>query len=171
LRIGFRPLARSDYPRVCMWHGAEHAARWFSESPTTPEEAESYFGPCIDGVEATTIHVLEIDGEPSGYLQHYLVRDHPDYLDAIGDAEAAAIDFIIGDPALVGKGLGPAVIRRYVDDVVAPAYPAAPRVLSSPDPQNERSIRALEKAGFRRGPSAQVNGKLELVCILDLRRG
>lgn len=133
-------------------------------------EAEAYFGPCIDGSDPTQVHVLEMDGVPSGYLQHYLVRDEPVYLAAIGYPDAAAIDFIIGDPALVGQGLGPEVIRRYVG-VVRAAYPGLTRVVSSPDPENERSIRALEKAGFRRGAVAQVLGRPELVCILDLVPG
>jgi len=171
-QLAFRTLARDDFPLVVAWHRAPHAARWFEDnSPLTLVEAEGYFGPCIDGSDPTHVHVLEIDGVPSGYLQHYLVRDEPVYLAAIGHPDAAAIDFIIGDPALVGQGLGARVIRRYIDDVVKLAHPAVPRVISSPDPQNERSIRALEKAGFRRGPVAQVLGRPELVCILDLVRG
>ena len=169
MTITFRSLTRSDFPRVIAWHRAPHAAKWFERnSPVTLEDAEAYFGPCIDGADPTRVHVLDIDGAPSGYLQHYLVRDEPIYLAAVGHSDAAAIDFIIGDPAFVGRGIGPRVIRCYVEDVVRTANPGVPRIISTPDPNNERSLRALEKAGFVRGPIVDVEGSPECVCVLDL---
>jgi RimJ/RimL family protein N-acetyltransferase len=164
----FRPLTRADFPATIRWNHSPHAAPWFSEEPRTVAEVEALYGPCIDGVEPTSVDVLEIDGRACGYLQRYRVRDYPEYARAIGYADAIAIDFIIGEPALVGTGLGPRVIRRYVDTVVRAAHPDARFVISTPHPANERSIRALEKVGFRRGPVVDVEGQPEMVCSLDL---
>jgi RimJ/RimL family protein N-acetyltransferase len=167
-RITFRPLRRADFPATIRWNHGSHAAPWFAGEPRTVAEVEAHYGPCIDGTEPTRIDVLEVNGRASGYLQRYRVRDHPDYRAAVGNDDAIAIDFIIGEPDLVGRGLGPRVIRHYVDDVVRRAYPEASRVISTPHPANERSIRALEKAGFRRGPVVDVAGQPEMVCTLEL---
>ena len=148
------------------WHRAPHTAPWFSA--TTVDLVAAEYEPCIDGTDPTRVHVLEIDGAPCGYLQHYLVRDNASYLEGVGDPDAAAIDFIIGEPDLIGKGLGPRVIRDYIETVVVSAYPDVPRVVSTPDPRNVRSIRALEKAGFVPGAVVRVEGKPERLCVLHL---
>jgi len=153
------------------WWRAPHAARWFG--PYEPEDlrgCEAVYGPSIDGTDPARVHILEIDGRPSGYLQHYLVRDEPDYRAAVGDDRAAGIDFIIGEEDLIGKGLGPIVIAEYVSTVVIAAYPWAPRVVSSPDAANQRSIRALEKAGFEQRALIHVAGqdRPERLCVLDV---
>jgi RimJ/RimL family protein N-acetyltransferase len=46
------------------------------------------------------------------------------------------------------------------------------RVIASPEVANRRSIRALEKAGFRpdREIAGAVPGRPELLCVLDRRR-
>jgi aminoglycoside 6'-N-acetyltransferase len=101
-------------------------------------------------------------------MQHYLVADYPEYLAPIGDDEAAGVDFLIGDEAYVGRGLGPQIIAKYVKEVVVPRHAGVRRVVSSPDPENRRSIRALEKAGFRQVRTMTVLGKPERLCVLDL---
>jgi RimJ/RimL family protein N-acetyltransferase len=113
---------------------------------------ESKYGPRIDRDDPVRVEIVEIDGTPAGYIQRYPV-EHGD----------VAIDYIIGEPELIGRGIGTRMIWQYVRDIVLPAFPDAPRVLASPDVRNGRSIRALEKAGFRR--THEAGG--ELFCALD----
>lgn len=167
-QIAFRPLARADFDDIVRWHQAAHATEWFAGSPTDAETAEEKYGPHIDRASPTKMHIVEILGTPIGYLQHYLVRDYPEYSLAVGDNAAAAIDFLIGESGYVGRGLGPRIIRKYVEEIVMPARPSIRAVVSSPDPRNTRSIRALEKAGFHQRATVQVNGHDERLCTLDL---
>jgi hypothetical protein len=133
---------------------------------------EAKYGPRIDGAAPTIVDVVEIDGIACGFIQRYLVRDHPEYADAAGDEDAVGIDYIIGDGGLVNRGLGPRMIWQYVRDVVFDAYPDALRVVASPDTRNSRSVRALEKAGFVCGHVASVPGQRhpEQFCVLDRAR-
>jgi RimJ/RimL family protein N-acetyltransferase len=57
------------------------------------------------------------------------------------------MDYLLGDPGLIGRGIGTAAIGRFVDDIVfgLGRYPA---VTAGPDPNNAASIRVLEKNGF-----------------------
>jgi aminoglycoside 6'-N-acetyltransferase len=174
-RIAFRPMTRDDFADVVRWHDAPHAAQWFHNAPHDLAAAEAEFGPCVDGTDPTKLYVLLIDGKSAGYLQHYLVDDYPPYRDAIGGdaAAAAAIDFIIGEEPLTGSGLGPLMLAQFIRDVVLHAHPGVHRVISSPDVRNERSLRALEKAGFRRGDvfTIDANHPPERACVLDIEDG
>jgi RimJ/RimL family protein N-acetyltransferase len=116
--------------------------------------------------------VLEVDGRPVGYLQHFFVRDKPEDFALIGDDEAVAIDYLIGETDLSGGGLGPQMIWRYVREVVLPAYPSVPRVIACPEPENTRSVRALEKAGFVPGLllTTPTGEPAEQICTFDVRR-
>jgi len=171
-RLEFRPLTRDDLSRLLQWHNAPHAAEWFADGPRDIAAAEAKYGPRIDGVAPVRVEVVEIDGIAAGYLQRYLTRDHPEYAVAARDNDAAAIDYLIGEPRLVERGIGTRMIWHYVRDVVFPAYPRVPRIIASPDARNTRSIRALEKAGFTRARPAAAPGRLdrEYFCVLDRRR-
>jgi len=170
-RLEFRPLIRDDLHRLLQWHKAPHAVEWFADGPLDIAAAEAKYGPRIDGVAPVRVEVVEIDGIAAGYLQRYLTRDHPEYAAAARDNDAAAIDYLIGEPTLVERGIGTRMIWQYVRDVVLPAYTGVPRIIASPDAHNTRSIRALEKAGFTRGCIA-APGQLdpEYFCVLDRRR-
>jgi RimJ/RimL family protein N-acetyltransferase len=171
VRIAFRPLAENDLPDLVEWMHAPHAARWFSADLDLSEAQRKYI-PRIEGRSPTRMQVVLIGGRARGFLQHYRLRDYPDYCRAAGDQEAAGVDYLIGAEELTGRGLGPQMIWSYLRQVVFAAHPDAPRVVASPELANHRSIRALEKAGFRQAGqiAGEVPGKPEMVCVLDRQR-
>jgi aminoglycoside 6'-N-acetyltransferase len=57
------------------------------------------------------------------------------------------IDQMIGVPEMVGQGHGSGFIRAFIERLLADT---TPRVVTDPDPENARAIRAYEKAGFVR---------------------
>lgn len=150
-RIGFRAMTLDDLPLLVEWRNREHVTPWFRSPPADVAEARKRYGGRISGEKPITMTVIEVDGRPVGYLQHYLVRDVPDDFARIGDDEAVGIDYLIGETDLSGGGLGPRMIWRYVRDVVLAGHPDLPRVIACPEPENKRSVRALEKAGFAAG--------------------
>jgi RimJ/RimL family protein N-acetyltransferase len=135
--LAFRPLAYEDLPVLEGWLAEPHVAPWYD----TPPDLTAKYGPRIDGTHPVRVHLLLVDDRPAGLFQCYEAPD----------AEAG-IDYLIGDPDLVGRGIGTQAIWAYVRDTVLPAHPAAGHVVADPTPDNLRSVRALEKAGFvRRG--------------------
>jgi 4-hydroxy-tetrahydrodipicolinate reductase len=85
------------------------------------------------------------------------------------------IDYVLGEDDLVGRGIGTALIREFIRQVVRPTHPRATHVVARPDHRNRRSIRALEKNGFVQGlwvdtlPRPGEPPVTEIVCTLDLR--
>jgi 8-oxo-dGTP pyrophosphatase MutT (NUDIX family) len=166
--LSFRPLATADLPALIGWQHAPHAARWLPERLDLAAARRKY-APRIAGESPVRVHVAVVAGEDVGFLQHYRVGDYPDYAAATGLPAAVGIDYVIGDPELTGRGLGPQLIWSYLRDVALPAHPAARQALASPDVANSRSIRALEKAGFVQADQIAVPGEPgpERLCVLD----
>lgn len=87
-------------------------------------------------------------GEPIGYIQHYLIADYPEHEEAVGAVDGAAgIDLFIGLPELLGQGLGPKVIRQFLEEIVF-ALDRTTCCIVDPSICNSRSIRAFAKCGF-----------------------
>ncbi|MGH3503399.1 MAG: GNAT family N-acetyltransferase, partial [Nocardioidaceae bacterium] len=100
---------------------------------------------------------------------------YPEYAAKTHDPEAVAIDYLIGEPALVGRGLGTRMIWEFCRDVLRPDYTDAVHFLASPSNRNKRSLRTLQKCGFTQGlwidpPSDPGEPPdTEIVCTLDVR--
>lgn len=70
----------------------------------------------------------------------------------------AGLDLAIGDPLMIGRGLGPQVIRDFSLGVIARA-PGITAIVTDPEVLNTRSVRAFEKAGFCAVRTIQVAGE------------
>jgi RimJ/RimL family protein N-acetyltransferase len=171
-RPSFRPLTRADLPLVHRWVNTPHVAEWWDDLPTLAD-VEADFGPGIDGDDPTDYFAIEVDGRPVGLIQTYLIDDEPEYKSALGQPQrAAGVDLAIGEPDLVGRRLGPAVLYAFVTDVVFARGPAGvvDRCVAGPNHRNARSIATFEAAGFRKGAAVPVPGEPEPEQVMTLER-
>ena len=146
--ISFRPLRRADFPLLQEWLSAPHVAAWWNERLDLPG-VEAKYGPAVDGIEPIHVFVIEHDGRPIGWIQWYCWSDYPDHAGHLGaEPTAAGIDLAIGEPGMTGLGLGPAIVREFVSQVIF-LNPEIRAVVSDPEENNLRSLRAFEKAGFK----------------------
>jgi aminoglycoside 6'-N-acetyltransferase len=151
--ITFRPLRRSDLPQLRRWLSAPHVVRWWGEAPIDDAATSTKYGPSIDGDDPTELFVFDVDDRPAGVVQRYRIDDEAEWREALAvalDATGmAGIDYLIGKPELVGRGVGPAMIRAFLTQLWR-RYARCSAVVVDVDPGNVRSWRALEKAGLRR---------------------
>ena len=149
MTVGFRPLRQADLRLMFEWLRREHVRRWWDDHETYDDVVEHYL-PSLEGRKPTDLYLILLDERPVGFIQTYLVADHPEYAELVGvGAGVSGVDLFIADEELTGKGLGPEVLRQFVNDVVF-AEPATIVCIADPDLRNTASIRAFEKAGFRR---------------------
>jgi RimJ/RimL family protein N-acetyltransferase len=121
---------------------------WWNDHSTLADVA-AHYGPAIDGGEPTDHYLALLDGDPVGFVETYLIADHPDWEATVGaEPGAVGVDLFIADPELTGKGLGTRLLRQFVDEI-AFARPEATHCLADPDAENVASLRAFQKAGFR----------------------
>lgn len=159
--ITFRPLTEDDLPLMQRWLSAEHVAEWYPvEDVRNPplELVRSHHLPMIRGEEPTRSFLISENGRPVGYIQTYLIRDHPAYARAVQVADdAAGVDLFIGEEDAVHRGLGPRVLRVFLDEIVFGEMRAGLCIIG-PQPENAAAIRAYEKAGFKHVKTVTVPG-------------
>jgi aminoglycoside 6'-N-acetyltransferase len=158
--VTLRPLAEADLPLVSRWLGQPHVAHWWRD-PADLESVRAQYRPCLSGADPTEVFVIEVAGQPAGLIQQYLVADEPEWaraIDATGavTGSAAGIDYLIGEPAFTGHGHGTAAISVITARAFG-RYPDADVVVAAPQQANVASWRALERAGYQRWWSGQLD--------------
>jgi aminoglycoside 6'-N-acetyltransferase len=142
-------MTEADLPAVEAWLRLPHVARWWTPDTTAEAEIAEYRQGVRQGSGATT-HMLTVTlaGAPVGWCQWYRWADYPDAAEAMGARdEEIGIDYAIGDPAQVGRGVGTTLIATLVSEI-RHRHPNA-GILADPDAANKASRRVLEKNGFR----------------------
>jgi RimJ/RimL family protein N-acetyltransferase len=145
--VTIRPLSRDDFPLLRRWLAMPHVQAWWGSEPLAPADVERKYGPRADRTDPTRVFVIEFTDQPIGIIQCYRHEDYPDWERAVGIPAAAGIDYLIGEPAQRGQGLGTAAITCLVPQVVG-LYPEIAEIVAVPQAGNHASRRALEKAGF-----------------------
>jgi aminoglycoside 6'-N-acetyltransferase len=109
--------------------------------------------------------IVEIAGNPVGYVQFYPVDDAGSY-DLDDGTGVWAMDQFIGVPDLWGQGMGSRFVRLVAEHLRATV---ASRVVTDPAVANTRAVRAYEKAGFvtvKKLPRHEVHEGEWLDCFL-----
>jgi cytidyltransferase-like protein len=145
--VTVRPLSRDHFPLLRRWLAMPHVQAWWGSEPVTPAVVERKYGPRADGAGPTLVFVIELAGQPVGIIQCYRHADHADWDRAVGIPAAAGIDYLIGEPAACGHGVGSAAITGFAPQVFA-RYPDVAVIVAVPQAANHASRRALEKAEF-----------------------
>jgi aminoglycoside 6'-N-acetyltransferase len=158
--ITFEPLTRDHFELVGRWLAEPHVARWWNHDPS-PEAVERDFGATVDGAEPAQDHLVRLDGAPIGLIQYCRFHDYPDYVAEMADAYpveegTATIDYLIGEPDRVGRGIGTEMIARFVEEIWA-NEPTTTAVVVPVCSANTASWRALTRAGFRLAARAELD--------------
>jgi len=127
-------------------------SRWWADPPrdTYPDdELDKYRSRIRGDADPTLLFLVRHCGRPIGFIQCYRIDDYDEYGQALAlDFPAAGIDVFIGEPADIGTGRGPELIRAFLREVVFARYDVDDCVIG-PSVKNTSAIRAYEKAGFR----------------------
>jgi aminoglycoside 6'-N-acetyltransferase len=170
--FSFRSLTESDLPLLHRWLNEPGVAPWWSSEDLSFEGVVEEHTKSIRGEEPLDEYIVDLDGRPFGWIQTYAVADDPDYAEviaAIGVAVdgLAGVDYSIGDPNNRGRGLGVRMIGAFLDEVVFGEHPTWVRACAGPDPANGRSVRVLEKAGFRFAGDIVTEDGPEHLMVID----
>jgi aminoglycoside 6'-N-acetyltransferase len=126
------------------WLRRPHVIKWWGD-PAKAEEGLHLLTRPID-----THALIVVDGVAVGYL--CWGKPPRDDLEAAGlsdlPEELIDVDILIGDPELIGRGIGPRALRLLLDRLRGD--PSISLVGIGPSVLNARAIRAYEKVGFRR---------------------
>jgi ribosomal protein S18 acetylase RimI-like enzyme len=148
--ISFRELVPDDLAQLFTWLSRPHVSRWYAAAPSSFAEVAAKYGPRTEPGNIVQSFIFRVDDRDAGYIQTYAIRDFPEYAALVAaEDDAAGVDLFIGEEPLLGWGLGPRVVRRFVSDLVF-ARNGASVCLAGPAEGNHACVRAFEKAGFVR---------------------
>ena len=136
----FREMTRADLPLVRTWLTHPHVIEWWGDTEEQYKLVEEDLAN-----PAMRQFIVAFDAIPFAYVQNYDLDEGTDA--AFGELPpgARAIDQFIGEPDMANRGHGSAFIRALADKLLADG---ASCVITDPDVDNARAIRAYEKAGF-----------------------
>jgi aminoglycoside 6'-N-acetyltransferase len=157
--LTWRHVTPEDFALLADWLAAPHVARWWNHE-TSAQAVERDFGPTVRGEEPNEDLLALLDGTPFGLLQRSFLHDYPEYLNELTPvmpvpSRAMTIDYLIGDAAHVGRGIGTRMIRSALEQLWA-EHKDAECVIVAVHADNVGSWRALEKAGLVRVTSAEL---------------
>ena len=143
----FRPLTMADMPTLHEWLQRPHVAEWWTPTPSLDEVMDE-FAPLTHRDNRERGYIVLEGSREIGYIQSYVVMDAGDgWWQDEQDPGARGIDQFLADAEQLGRGLGTAMVRAFVDWLFED--PAVTHIQTDPHPDNARAIRCYEKAGFR----------------------
>lgn len=144
--LALRLLQREDIPLLVRWRSHPEIHEWYGGSPRTAEHFErKYFA----STEPVTRCLILLEGRPVGYLQFYeYIQEWKPFVGLEPTEEAWGIDLYLGEPELLGRGIGSRLLRCVAAWLTTEH--GASRVLIDPHVDNIRAVRAYERAGFRK---------------------
>jgi len=146
--VTLRPMTADDLPRLHAWLNRAHVREWWGdEAFETLESVAAKYLPSLLAEERVTPCIALLGATPIGYCQSYVVLGDDFWPDET-DPGARGCDQFLGEPGLLGRGLGTRVVQALVDAIFRD--PAVTRIQVDPSPDNARAIRCYEKVGFRR---------------------
>jgi RimJ/RimL family protein N-acetyltransferase len=147
--VSFRSMTLEDLPLLHTWLAAPHVAAWWGE-PEPYDAMEAKYRPRIAGTDPVAMWVMEIGGQPVGFLQWYRVADAAEWFPGVEIPPGTlGVDLAIGDVERVGSGHGRRLLLEFCHHVLRSLEPDCPEVWIDPNPRNERARRAFAAAGFR----------------------
>jgi aminoglycoside 6'-N-acetyltransferase len=138
----FHQMSATDLPMIRRWLATPQVARWWGD----PDEQFALVSEDLDHPSMDQF-VVATDSRPFAYLQCYDPAAWPDTVFAAYREGTRGIDQFIGEPDMMDRGHGSALVRNFVDELLKMGTPA---VVTDPDPANLRAVRAYEKAGFQK---------------------
>ena len=148
--ITFEPLATSHFPLLLRWLETPHVKTWWDDHVIlTLELIEKKYRCYIAGSNLIKAYIICMENKPIGYIQYYDKHDFPrehDYAIELPES-CAAIDWYIGEPDFIGRGIGTRALTLFLDTHVLTNFD---NVFVDPDTPNIFAIRSYEKAGFKK---------------------
>lgn len=148
--ISFRPLTDADLPLLHAWLNEPGVVRFWEDDDVSWDGVVREYGSA--NPDPGEHWLATIGGEPVGWIQCYAWADYPDeaapYWELGVQRTAAGLDYLVGEVSDRGRGIGSAMIRAFVSEIVFGRHPGWTQAATAANQENVASWRALEKAGF-----------------------
>ncbi len=143
--ISFLPVEEQHISLLRKWLKEPHVTEFWQETQDEEKFRIKFLKKFPE--RGVTAFIISVNSNPVGYIQYYEACKVGDGWWPDAKPGTFGIDQFIGDPNLIGKGLGTAIIKKFVNHLFHKLK--AEEIIADPEPKNERAIRAYEKVGFK----------------------
>lgn len=138
-----RQLCNEDVALFEKWLYIPHVEKWYHEPLDWIDEVQKR------NDEFSFLHhfIAEVEGKPIGFCQYYEYRHSGEDWHGNTDTNGTySIDYLIGDPKYLGKGLGKGIIQILIEKIKLQNN--AKRIIVQPEQENKASCNTLLSCGF-----------------------
>lgn len=157
--VTFIPLRQEHFRLLSVWLQKPHVAQWWQEGKVWDLDAVTEkYNSCVYSYKINELgnsrpiraFIIMYSQVPIGYIQMYDVDDFArdgefEIIKTIIPERCATFDVFIGDAAYVGKGIGTAVLVKFLKEYIFTQFSAC---YVDTHKDNTRAIGAYKKAGF-----------------------
>lgn len=146
--LELRLLKDEDISLVKIWLNKEHIKKWY-EIPHLGVTLDDWIFEIKErnGEFKWLTHLIATwEGKPIGLCQYYKCSDSDEDFGVLPVKGSYGIDYLIGEEAYLGKGLGKGIITLLVEKIFS--FPDAERVTADIDKDNQASEKSLLSCGF-----------------------
>ena len=161
--IKFREVESKDFKKIHKWLNEKHVREFFQPEEINLEQVISKYQPRLDENHPVKMHMALLDDDTFAYLQSYRVIDFPEHSKTIEEVHGFAVDFFIGEPLNINRGLGSQMINSYVSFMAMKVFLDEKVCFASTRKDNFKSIHACKNAGFKEVRSVIEDGYPSLV--------
>jgi RimJ/RimL family protein N-acetyltransferase len=158
MKIHFEKATHQHKDTIFQWLLEPHMVEFWDNSQEHKDDIINF----MDGRKVPSNYfcgtflywVCYIDDTPFAFLLSDIIRPDQDDLSALQRAHMSksgttvGIDFGIGNPEFLGKGLAAPTLRTFMEFYSAHVDPKTDTFFIDPDHKNLRAIHVYEKAGF-----------------------
>ncbi len=149
--LTFRPLKKEDFSLLYQWHNASHVHAWWDADTAWTWEAieQKYSSRLITQTNPPNVfaYVYDYENTPAGYGHFYdtaLFLSPSHGLEAL-PPQTAGIDFFLGNPSLLGKGIAKQALSLFIQALIPEPFTHA---FVDPAPANKGAIAFFKRVGF-----------------------
>ena len=163
MKFKFRRTTSEDFDTLHKWLNEKHVREYFQPEEITLEQVISKYQPRLDENHPVKMHMASLNNNAFAYIQSYRVIDFPEHSKTIEEAHGFAIDYFIGEPLNINKGLGSQMINSYISFVTKEVFPEEKVCFVCARKDNFKSIHACKNAGLKEVSSVIEDGYPSLV--------
>ncbi len=145
-KLTLHPLTDEDMPLLETWLRRPHVLKWYEDTDSWLAELRGRGG------EFCWLHhyIARLAAQPVGFCQYYDcwdAREMEDWYEVDAPGQLYSIDYLIGEPAFLGRGLGKQLVALLTGTVRS--ITGAKQIIVQPDEANLASCGVLLANGYR----------------------
>lgn len=169
-KITFKTLDEQDFPTLHKWMNLDFVSRWYDKRKFIYDDVEREYSMRIKEDTPIESYLIYYGEHPIGYIHNFRVYDYPEYaLAVLVEKTTYGMDMFIGNQEYVGKGLGPQIITKFLNEIVFQKADCFACIVGL-EKDNPAAIRAYEKAGFTYLKTVLSLGSPEPEFIMEIHK-